>query len=166
MKWIKWIDLRVYQLISLINVLIGICLVLVTFWQVLSRYILYIPSPWTIELDQHLFVWFCLLGAALNYKDNEHFKIDYFFNLFPKKIKILLGIFFNIILFILFIALIYYGYIHVLSVSYRTSPILHLNRCWLFMPVVIAGIIMLFFQIVYILGPYRSKKGQSNITDL
>ena len=51
-----------------LNVLAGvsfIAMVVLTCWQVFTRYVLKNPSPWSEELVSYLFAWASLLGASL-----------------------------------------------------------------------------------------------------
>ena len=54
------------QLTKLLNGLAGIsflAMVILTCWQVFTRYILKNPSTWSEELVSYLFAWMSLLGA-------------------------------------------------------------------------------------------------------
>ena len=42
-----------------------LAMVLLTCWQVLTRYVLQKPSSWSEELVSYLFAWMALLGASL-----------------------------------------------------------------------------------------------------
>ena len=53
---------------KLLNVLAGVsflAMVVLTCWQVFTRYILQTPSPWSEELVSYLFGWMALIGASL-----------------------------------------------------------------------------------------------------
>ncbi len=45
-------------------------------WQVLSRYLLAVPAPWTEELARFLLIWIGLLGAAYAYRAGSHIGFD------------------------------------------------------------------------------------------
>jgi len=64
-------------------VLLVAMLVLSVTWQVLSRYILASPSPWTEELARFLLIWVGMLGAAYAYRTNVHLGLE----LLPSKLK-------------------------------------------------------------------------------
>ena len=49
---------------------------LVVFSQVIFRYVLNQPSPWTEELSRYLFIWISLLGAAFGVMKQSHFGFD------------------------------------------------------------------------------------------
>jgi TRAP-type C4-dicarboxylate transport system permease small subunit len=51
-------------------------LVIIVLWQVLSRYLMKTPSPWTEELAGFLMIWLALSGAAAALRRKAHLGID------------------------------------------------------------------------------------------
>lgn len=65
-------------LTACLNVLAGtsfLIMVLLTCWQVFTRYILKNPSTWSEELVSYLFAWMSLLGASLVTGERGHMNI-------------------------------------------------------------------------------------------
>ena len=63
---------------KVLNVLAGgsfIAMVLLTCWQVFTRYILGNPSPWSEELVSYLFAWMTLLGSSIVVGERGHMNI-------------------------------------------------------------------------------------------
>lgn len=61
-----------------LNVLAGVsflAMVVLTCWQVLTRYVLQNPSSWSEELVSYLFAWMALLGASLVVGERGHMNI-------------------------------------------------------------------------------------------
>ncbi len=52
-----------------------LAMVLLTCWQVFTRYILQSPSTWSEELVGYLFAWMSLLGASIVTSEREHMNI-------------------------------------------------------------------------------------------
>ena len=52
-----------------------LAMVLLTCWQVFTRYILQNPSSWSEELVSYLFAWMSLLGASLVVGERGHMNI-------------------------------------------------------------------------------------------
>ena len=55
-------------LTSILNILAGasfLAMVILTCWQVFTRYVLKNPSAWSEELVSYLFAWASLLGSVL-----------------------------------------------------------------------------------------------------
>lgn len=65
-------------LTHLLNVLAGgsfLVMVVLTCWQVFTRYILGNPSSWSEELVSYMFAWMSLLGASLVTSERGHMNI-------------------------------------------------------------------------------------------
>lgn len=65
-------------LTKLLNALAGIsfiAMVVLTCWQVFTRYVLKNPSSWSEELVSYLFAWASLLGASLITGERGHMNI-------------------------------------------------------------------------------------------
>ncbi len=63
---------------NVLNVLAGasfLAMVVITTWQVITRYILDNPSSWSEELVSYLFAWASLLGACLVTGERGHMNI-------------------------------------------------------------------------------------------
>ena len=52
-----------------------LAMVVLTCWQVFTRYILKSPSSWSEELVSYLFAWMALLGASLVVGERGHMNI-------------------------------------------------------------------------------------------
>ena len=63
----------------ILNALAGasfIAMVILTCWQVFTRYILKHPSSWSEELVSYLFAWMALLGASVVVGERGHMNIS------------------------------------------------------------------------------------------
>ncbi len=61
-----------------LNLLAGVsfaAMVILTCWQVFTRYILKNPSPWSEELVSYLFAWMALIGASVVTGERGHMNI-------------------------------------------------------------------------------------------
>ena len=56
---------------------------LVTFTQVVARYVFNSGMVWALELAQYLFAWLVLLGMSYGVKVHAHLGVDAFVRLFP-----------------------------------------------------------------------------------
>lgn len=73
-----------------LNGLAGIsflAMVILTCWQVITRYLLNNPSTWSEELVGYLFAWMSLLGASLITCERGHMNIPVIVERFDKKIQ-------------------------------------------------------------------------------
>ena len=65
-------------LTRLLNLLAGVSflvMVVLTCWQVLTRYVLNAPSSWSEELVSYMFAWMSLLGASIVTAERGHMNI-------------------------------------------------------------------------------------------
>lgn len=76
MTWLSAFQARVDRVLGgVLATGLGVA-VLVVLWQVVSRYALGDPSPWTGELARYLMIWIGLLGAAQVTGQRLHLAID------------------------------------------------------------------------------------------
>ena len=65
---------------------------LVTFSQVVARYVFNTGVVWALELTVYLFAWLVLLGMSYGVKVHAHLGVDAFAKLFPSRTQRLLGL--------------------------------------------------------------------------
>ena len=90
---------------------------------VISRYFFLYSFSWAEELTKYLMVWMVLLGAAIILRRDEHIKVDYFFNLLPKKVAIVVQIIFRLLVIIYLVVLCKEGFTTAIMMS-KMSPML------------------------------------------
>lgn len=75
------------QVIKLITIIAFAIMVLVTFMQIIYRFVLLQPIPWAEELARYLFVWITFLGAAVAVKSKGHVGVELVIDKLPKRTK-------------------------------------------------------------------------------
>jgi C4-dicarboxylate transporter DctQ subunit len=65
---------------------------LVTFSQVVARYVFNSGAVWALELTQYLFAWLVLLGISYGVKVHAHLGVDAFVRLFPEGSRRIMGL--------------------------------------------------------------------------
>lgn len=86
------------------RVLIALCLamfcamILATLAQILFRYVLELPLPWTEEAARALFVLAMVMTIAFAYREREHIVVDFLFVKLPRSAQRWLGIVFNLLI--------------------------------------------------------------------
>ncbi len=76
---------------TLIAVLLG-CMTLLTFANVIARYVFNSNIAWALEATVFLFAWLVLLGAAYAVKKHAHLGVDAILNMLPPAGRRLLGL--------------------------------------------------------------------------
>jgi TRAP-type C4-dicarboxylate transport system permease small subunit len=77
--------------------------------QIFTRYVLNLPLIWSEELARYLFVWATFIGAGYGVRKKIHLNMEVFFNMMPRKMKIVITIFTNVVAIFVFAYLIPYG---------------------------------------------------------
>ncbi len=67
--------------------LLLVSMTLLTFSQVVARYVFNSGAVWVLEATTYLFAWLVLLGASYIIKCGAHIAVDSVVDLFSKKIK-------------------------------------------------------------------------------
>lgn len=111
-----------------LNVLAGVSLiamVLLTCWQVFTRYALANPSSWSEELVSYLFAWASLLGASLITGERGHMNIPILVDRMSPPVQKALNIFGELIAFAFSGIILVYGGIEIsqLAMGQMTSSL-------------------------------------------
>lgn len=105
---------------KILRVLCGvsfIAMVLLTCWQVFTRYILGNPSSWSEELVAYLFGWMSLLGASLVVGERGHMNIPILIDRLNPTMKKAFHIFSEVVALIFAAAILVYGGVQITSLA-------------------------------------------------
>lgn len=113
---------------EVLSVLAGaslIAMVLLTCWQVLTRYILGNPSSWSEELVGYLFAWMSLFGACLVTGERGHMNIPLLAERLSPGMQKALEIFAEIVACIFALVILLYGGVQItnLAMGQKTSSL-------------------------------------------
>ena len=104
----RW-SLRVNWLIERICVALLVLLVLDVWLGVLLRYVIPLPLTFTEELARYLMIWMALLAVSCGISHREHIGVEFIFVRLPAPVRRWLAVAFDVIAFIFFFALFWYG---------------------------------------------------------
>lgn len=105
---------------KILSVLSGGCfllMVVLTCWQVLTRYVLQNPSSWSEELVSYLFAWMALLGASLVVGERGHMNIPLLVDKVNPGMKKVLCIFAEVIALLFSAIILVYGGVQITSLA-------------------------------------------------
>lgn len=105
---------------QILNVLAGgsfLAMVILTCWQVLTRYVLKNPSSWSEELVSYLFAWMALLGSCLVAGERGHMNIPIVMDRMGPGAKKLLSVFAEIVACLFSAVILVYGGIQITSLA-------------------------------------------------
>ena len=119
----------------------AVALLLVSVWQVFTRYILQNPASWTDEIARYTFIWCNMLGAAACVRDRSHATVSIVHDLIPKTARK----WYNMVMIhfaeILFgILMIYVGYRTTVMQIGKVAAISRLPMSLVYVSVLVSGI--------------------------
>ena len=94
-----------------------IAMVILTCWQVLTRYVLKNPSTWSEELVSYLFAWMSLLGASLVTCERGHMNIPIIVERFSETVQKGLNCFGEIVAFLFSAAILVFGGVQITTLA-------------------------------------------------
>ncbi|WP_163580838.1 TRAP transporter small permease [Gracilibacillus saliphilus] len=134
-------------------------MVVVTSWQVISRYILNNPSSVTGEFLRFGLIWFSLLAGAYVVGKKSHIAITFLSNgIKSEQIKRALEVIVQIS-FILFAAMMIMGGTKAVSLTMaQISPSLHLPMGYVYLSLPVSGVTILLYCLINLTDLFSSKQ--------
>ncbi|MDO4328839.1 MAG: TRAP transporter small permease [Lachnospiraceae bacterium] len=108
---------RLTQILQALAGISFLAMVVLTCWQVLTRYVLQNPSSWSEELVSYLFAWMALLGASLITSERGHMNIPAVVERMPGGVKTGFSIFAEVVAFIFSAVILLYGGVQITSLA-------------------------------------------------
>ena len=139
-----------------------ICICAVVFLmalQVVTRYLVVLPAPWSAELGTFSMVWMVFLGAAVAARKNRHVRVESIFSRFPETLQhfIQAGILLTILA--ILTILVYFGFIRA-QMSYASIlPATRIPMTYIMIAVPVACVLMIIHYLVTLYQHIRSKPG-------
>ena len=146
---------------QILNVLAGVsflAMVLLTCWQVFTRYILKDPSPWSEELVSYLFAWMALLGASLVVGERGHMNIPVIVEKMSPGLQKFFGIFGELIACVFSLVILVYGGMQItnLAMGQSTSSLgVVIGVFYVVLP--LSGVLNIIYTILNIIGLWKGE---------
>lgn len=156
---IKPIYDKAYQVILFVCKILLIADILITTMAVLGRYVPFIPDPsWSEEVVLTLMSYMAVLSAALAIRRGAHIRMTAFDRYLPEKVLKALDIIADFAVLILAIIMLVIGMQYATTIgakgSYVSMP--SVSRIWMYLPVPVAGIAMIVFELESIYAHIKS----------
>ena len=163
MKKLKVFYDRMYDVVMVICKLLLIADICVVSFTVLGRYVSFIPDPtWTEEITLTLMSYMAVLSAALAIRRVAHIRMTSFDRYLPKTVVNVLDVAADIGVIILAIIMIVEGWKFATGIGakgfYPSLP--GLSKRVMYMPIPIAGIAMLIFELESLLNNILKLMGK------
>ncbi len=139
-----------------LNVLAGgsfLAMVVLTCWQVFTRYILKNPSSWSEELVSYLFAWMALLGASLVVGERGHMNIPILVDKARPEVRKALAVFGELVACVFAAVILVYGGIQIttLAMGQMTSSLgVPVGVFYVVLP--LSGVLNIVYTVLNIFG--------------
>lgn len=159
-KLFNWIE----KVINILTTFIFVSMTVITFSQVVLRYVFDANIHWADEFARFGMVWIAFLGAAIGVKYGEHTRIDFFIKLLPKQGKVFMEIV-NKILSMVFLGIISYFSITSLGdMMTMMSPSLKVPTGIVHLIIPITGVIMIVYLLFQAIDIYKNRHAEGDQT--
>ena len=131
--------------LDIVIIILMLAMVAVVFYQVIMRQIFENPPMWGEQISVLFMVWFVFLGIVLGLEEDLHIGISMFVNLLPKQFMFFIEIFVNLLIGVLAVLYIRFGFNH-FSFLWRTGavmPVTGLPNAVYYLPVSLTGGMMI-----------------------
>ena len=149
----------------LLSILAGvrfIAMVVLTCWQVFTRYFLKNPSSWSEELVSYLFAWASLFGASLITSERGHMNIPILVEKASPTVRKYLAIFGELVAFAFSAIILLYGGIEIskLAMGQMTSSLgVAVGVFYIALPV--CGVLNMLYTVLNIIDLWRGQDSLS-----
>lgn len=151
-RFLGWCEMTALAVLTL-------TMFLVVFSQVVFRYVLNSPSPWTEELARYLFIWISLLGAAYGVMTRSHFGFELIVKRLPPSLQRAERLFVGGCMGILVFVLTYYGIRMLGIVSFQITPALQIPMRYVYLSLPVSGCLMAFHLLCHLVGAEERRAG-------
>jgi TRAP-type C4-dicarboxylate transport system permease small subunit len=155
LKLMEFLDSVAYK----VGIFIGGLMTAIVSLQIVSRYVMKNPLPWTEELARYLMIWMVFIGASCIIKKWDNIYVDFFINIFKGKPR---AIFLLIQKFLILGLSVFFFYLCFTVFSkvgiYQITPSLRIRMVWPQSGLTVGFLLMALQNIGVILDDIFKKK--------
>lgn len=131
--------------------------------QVVTRYVLKVPTPWIEELARYLMVWMVLLGAGLAVRSDSHLAIDALRFVLPRRAArwLQVGLQTIVLIFGCYYAWISYLYLIRQVEGGQVSPGMQISMGWVFAALVVGGVLIMVHSVERLAVEFKGSPAES-----
>ena len=137
---------------------------ILVFLQVVFRYLLDAPLDWSEEMASFAFVWMALLGASVGLKNDEHPRLDIFYQIFPDWVKKLSLLVINIAILFMLVVLFIFGIKLTIAMQMQRTAALGYSISYVYAVLPLSAIIMFIHVFVKTITLLFDTKPEENLT--
>ena len=137
--------------------IILVLMVSISFFQVISRYLLHVSLSWSEESCRFLLMWMGMLSAAYGFKIKSHFSLNFVKNKFTAGMQNSILVFSTLLMSFFLIIFIYFAIELTLNATDRLGPGTQISYAIPYSSSIVGGSLMLYYLIKSFYIEYFSK---------
>ena len=145
-----------HPLESFLCVLIG-ALSIITFSQVVARYVFEAPLSWSEELARFLLLWLAMLSSAYAFKIKSHFALQFVTKIVPSKIQKLISVLVPLLVISFLSGFVFYSIKFVLGVKGHLAPALQIPMEIPYSSSIAGSSLMLYYVVKTFINDIKSN---------
>jgi TRAP-type transport system small permease protein len=126
---------------------------------VVSRYLFRYSFPWAEELTRYLLVWMVMLSAAIITRNDDHIRVEYFFDMIPPRLQALLMVVLRLLMIGVLVLLVRYGWRTAIGMQVTGAPALRVSMMWPYLAIPVGAALMLVFSLLSLVDDVRRVLG-------
>jgi len=159
----KLVDSIINNVIKIVMGCSALVLSVVTFMQVITRFIFSSPIAWGQDIIRLSFIYLVFWGGAFCVKEKEHLNIDILLTSISVKARKVVELIVNIVLVLFFVFIVYFGLMFTQSGSSQQAPYLPIPMSIYYMSLPTAGVFMIYYQLKEIFNQIKNFKGNEDV---
>lgn len=139
---------------------ISVVMIVVTLAQVIFRYLIKSPLPWSEELARYCFVWIVFLGGAIGLSRGVHLGVDLLVSRLPERLRTSLDVLTNAMI-ATFAGAVTWASLPVISMNMlQRSPALGVPMAWIYLAIPVSMVLIILICAERILAVIRAPAGR------
>ncbi|CDZ74216.1 TRAP-T family tripartite ATP-independent periplasmic transporter, membrane protein [Peptoniphilus sp. ING2-D1G] len=151
------------KILKFVMIVSSAVLAIVTFLQVVMRFVFSNPVGWGQDIIRLSFVYLVFLGAAYCLKTGDHLNIDLVFSFLSKKAGKMLNIFIYIVLLFFFVFLLVFGIVFTQTGSTQLAPYTGIPMMYYYMSIPISAFYMILYCIELLRDAIKDYRGKNEV---
>lgn len=139
---------------------ISIVMIFVTLAQVVFRYLIEAPLPWSEELARYCFVWIVFLGGAIGLSRGFHLGVDLFVNMLPAPARRGLDMLTSALIAAFAVIVIYASFPVINMNMFQRSPALGVQMSWIYVAIPVSMALIFLICVERIVRDLFSSSGR------
>ena len=145
-----------HPLESILCVLIS-ALSIITFSQVVARYVVEAPLSWSEELARFLLLWLAMLSSADAFKIKSHFALQFVTKIVPSKIQKIISVLVALLVISFLSVFVFYSIKFVLGVKGHLAPALQIPMEIPYSSSIAGSSLMLYYVVKTFINDIKSN---------